>query len=486
MSKVLVVDDEHAICQALSRFLTRQGHTPLIASNGREAVELVRREEPDAVFLDVRMPGMDGLETLRLLHGEHPRLPVLMMTAYGTMETALAAVRAGAFDYLGKPLELAKVEALLRRALGHAQAAPALEAEDSPAPPSTLLIGQSAPMQELFKLMALVTDKELTVLILGESGVGKELVALGIHRMGRRAREPFVAVNCAAIPEALLESELFGHERGAFTGAADKRIGRLEAAARGTLLLDEIGELPLLLQGKLLRVLQERRFERLGSNQAIALEARVVAATNRDLEAEVAAGRFRDDLYHRLNLVTLRIPPLRERRDDIPALAVHFLRQAERELDRPGVRLDASALERLRHHHWPGNVRELEHVIKRAVLAAPGPLITAVDLDLQGLRPRPLSPSDADETGSGEPPQEGDDAGCALAALDACVGAALRSLVGEAAGGDGAARPFHFLMERVERRLISDALEMSGGNQVAASRLLRLHRTTLRKKMPSA
>ncbi len=466
MSRILVADDEHAICQAFTRLLRLEGHTPVIAASGEEALEQIEQNLPDVVFLDIQMPGMGGLETLEHLHASHPELPVIVMTAYGTMDTALKAMQLGAFDYLGKPVELAQIRSLLQRALHQ----PEIADEPVPLPAEgdklNRLLGQSARMQEVFKLMGLLTGNDLTVLITGESGVGKELVAQGIHDHGPRSDQPFVAVNCAAIPEQLLESELFGHEKGAFTSANERRAGRFEAAAEGTLFLDEIGELPLHLQGKLLRVLQEHSFERIGSSQPQRLRARLIAATNRNLEQEVTAGRFREDLYHRLNLVNLQIPPLRLRQDDIELLARHFLQQANRELGRQFQGIEQEALACLREQHWPGNVRELEHVIKRSCLLARGPLLTIHDLVLENYP----SPSSS---------QSQPDARDALEVLAASARAALHQLHEQ----NESENLFHQLVQRVEQELISEALQLTGGNQVTASSLLGIHRTTLRKKM---
>ena len=460
MSKVLIADDERSICQAFAQFLRLEGHTPLIASNGREALELLRREQPDAVFLDVRMPGMDGLEVLAQIRAERPELPVIVMTAYGTMDTAMAAMRQGAFDYLGKPVELPQLRTLLQRALHR----PQVGSEEAVAQPEqTLLVGQSSAMQEIYKLMGLLTQNDLTVLVTGESGVGKELVARGIHLHSHRRDLPFVAVNCAAIPEQLLESELFGHEKGAFTGADSRRLGRCEAAGEGTLFLDEISELPLHLQSKLLRVLQERSFERVGSVTPLPLKARVIAASNRHLETEVEQGRFREDLYHRLKLVTLHIPPLRKRTDDIEALVYHFLRRANAELSKQVQSIEPEVLERLRQYHWPGNVRELEHTIKRSVLLAHGSLLTVHDLDLKPAAPAaPVS---------------------ALNQLQAAARVALQQLLSDPQSAEAEQGIFHTLVDITERELIDEALRLTQGNQVAASRLLGLHRTTMRNKI---
>ena len=475
MKKILVVDDEHAICQAFSRYLSRQGFQPLIAANGPEALARARHDLPQVVFLDVRLPGMDGLAVLRALRTEFPGLPVIVMTAYGTVETALEAVRLGAFDYLGKPLDLARLGDLLERALRYAQTdgsavLPAAAQEDAPDWAQPSLIGQTPAMQHIYKLMALLTDNDFTVLIQGESGVGKELVAQGIHRLGSRGEHPFVAVNCAAIPESLLESELFGHERGAFTGATDARPGKLESAGRGTLLLDEIGELPLLLQSKLLRVVQERRFERVGGNRPIPLAARLLAATNRDLQQQVATGAFREDLFHRLNTVSLNIPPLRQRTADIPMLARRFLDQAARRLGRRTLDLTPEALAHLQGYPWPGNVRELENVLSRSALLATGSLLSAREMVFSSQEDAPGAPSPK--------PGDSDD--------EERLRAAVRGLCRRRiATSDPSPELFRDLVTLVEFELVATALDIGDGNQVTAARLLGIHRSTLRSKLAS-
>jgi DNA-binding NtrC family response regulator len=462
MSRILIADDEHAICQAFARLVQLAGHEALIASNGRQALALVREASPDLVFLDIQMPGMSGLQVLEAIQAESPGLPVVVMTAYGTMQTALEAIRLGAFDYVGKPMELDRIREVVARALQRerprAQAATLQAPQVRPA-----LIGRSAVMQEIFKLMVLLTNNELTVLVTGESGVGKELVARGIHDNGPRAGSPFVAVNCAAIPAQLIETELFGHEKGAFTGAGERRVGRIEAAAGGTLFLDEIGELSPALQAKLLRMLQERTFERLGSVQPQPVRARIIAATNRQLEGEVAAGRFREDLFYRLNLVRLEIPPLRRRREDIPALTEHFLAVANHELGKSLNAVEPDALELLQRHSWPGNVRELENLVTRAALKARGSTLTRHDIDL---------------------PTTSDEAACGIDEWQSeLVATARRTLLRRQTAEFGAeTRPFHDIVSLVETTLVDEALRLTAGNQVAAARLLGINRTTLRKK----
>ncbi len=471
MSRVLVVDDEGAICRAFEKLLKREGHTPLIASSGTEALTLASEHLPDAAFLDIQMPGMNGLEILERLLDMHGHLPVVVMTAYGTMQTAMEAMRLGAFDYLGKPLELDQIRSLLARMLDQGRSSPAT-IQPTPDTTGTLpekaeLIGQSPAMQEVFKLMGLLTSNDLTVLITGESGVGKELVARGIHDNSPRSSKPFIAVNCAAIPAQLLESELFGHEKGAFTGASSQREGRFEAAASGTIFLDEIGELNYELQSKLLRVLQERHFERVGSSRPLPLRARILTATNRDLLQEVAQGRFREDLFHRINLVNLHIPPLRKRKEDIDLLAHYFLQRANRELDRQVTDIDPEVLDLLQQRTWPGNVRELENLVRKTVLLSRGNRITRNDLPPE----EPFAEKDAN-----------DEREIRTAHLRTVARQALQQIVArDPDAADGS--PFHRLTRLVESALIEEALRQTGGNQVAASRLLGINRSTLRKKL---
>jgi DNA-binding NtrC family response regulator len=431
-------------------------------------MRLVRTERPDLVFVDVRMPGMDGLAVLKEIRQFDPSLPVVVMTAYGTLETAAEALRNEAFDYLGKPLDLGQIRQVLHRALH----SPAPESQTTSVPigaepgPRPTLVGQSAPMQELFKLIVMLADNDLTALVQGESGVGKELVARAIHGSGARAREPFVAINCAAIPEQLIESELFGHERGAFTDAKAARIGRFEAAGQGTLFLDEISELPLHLQSKLLRVLQERSFERVGSHTPVPFRARLVCASNRDLSAAVAAGTFREDLYHRVNIVTLQVPPLRERREDIPELVQALIQRANREVGKSITSVEQAVLENFKARDWPGNVRELEHVISRSLLVARGPVLTIHDLGFN-----PEGPAPADAGGSG------------LDGLLRALDAQATRLVDAAVRGGTDIAVHELAINRLETALIRGALAATAGNQVAAARLLGISRSTLRSKL---
>ncbi len=465
MGKILIIDDEAAICQALGEIVELDAHLPMKASSGTEGLRIVQEQQPDLVFLDVQMPGMDGLRVLSEIKQHSPQVPVVVMTAYGSVQTAMQAVRQGAFEYLGKPLEISQVREILERALG-ADKPPAAKQDGRPVPlpPGDELIGQSPQMQEVFKLMGLLTTNELTVLISGESGVGKELVARGIHSNSARREQPFVAVNCGAIPSQLLESELFGHEKGAFTGASGRRLGRFETAAGGTLFLDEIGELSYELQSKLLRVLQERRFERVGSSETLPVHARILTATNRDLQQEVIEKRFREDLFHRINLVNLHVPPLRKRGEDLELLANHFLHQANQELNQQVHALHPDALDKLQAYHWPGNVRELENTLRKAVLLCRGDMLTSHDLKMSEKTHQP--PAEHDEY-----------------AADAAqrIRLAVRELLREEPGDGG--NLFHNVIELVEQSLVDEALLLTNHNQVAASRLLGINRTTLRRKI---
>ncbi len=457
MAVVLVADDERSICEAFADFVTAEGHEAVVASNGKEAVDAVRRHSPAVAFLDIQMPGGDGLSALEEIRAISPDLPVIIMTAYGTLDTARQAIDLGAFDYLGKPVELLQVSKLLERAL-HVPNAEAAETPESQVGSLTLL-GRSAVMQELFKKMAMLAGNDLAILVTGESGVGKELVARAIHDLGRNKDEPFVAVNCAAIPETLIEAELFGAEAGAFTDAKSKRIGRFEAAGTGTLFLDEVSELPYHLQSKLLRVLQERTFEPLGSVKPVDFKARLVTASNRNLEEAVAENQFRDDLYHRLNLASLQVPRLRDREDDIELLVGHFLAQANRDMGKSITGIEANVIVRLQAYSWPGNVRELEHAVKRAVLAARGKTVTLHDLELPD-----------------EGPGQSDD-------LRSSLDAQAERIVADPEQFGGSGQLYQHLMDAASVAMIEAALNMTDGNQVAAARLLGINRSTLRKKL---
>jgi DNA-binding NtrC family response regulator len=436
LTRVLVVDDERLIRWSFAERLGRAGYEVLTAASAEEGLALLERERPHVVFLDVRLPGMSGLDALARLRAIDDTCLVVMMTAYATVDDAVAAMKQGAQDFIKKPFDLAEVEALLGRlaeTAGLRREVERLRAAEGPSP----LLGRSPPVRKLLELARSVQRSDTTVLIEGESGSGKGLLARVIHEQSGRAGGPLVEVNCAAIPQTLVESELLGHERGSFTDARATKRGLLELAEGGTLVLDEIGEIPLAVQPKLLRCLEEKRFRRVGGLRDLAVDVRLIATTNRDLKRAVAEGLFREDLYFRLRVFPLHLPPLRERREDVPLLAAHFVTQMNARFGKTVTGVGAAALEHLVAYDWPGNVRELRNVIERAVLLAVGPEIT----------PAQLGPE---------------------------VRAAPRS---EAAPVAGRA------LAEVEKRLIEQALASCEGNQVQAARLLRISRDTLRYRM---
>jgi nitrogen regulation protein NR(I) len=469
MSKLLLIDDEEDVRYSFQRIFDSPEIEVATASSGEDGLKAIPKFKPDLVLMDVRMGGMNGLETLRKIRASNPKLLVILMTAYGTTQTAIEAMKLGAYDYLLKPFDAVKIKELVGNALKAARDMkqvvsyqPLLESEDY----EQGIVGRSQAMQQVFKLIGQVAVSNATALITGESGTGKELVARAIYHHSNRAQQPFLAVNCAAIPEQLLESELFGHERGAFTGATLQRIGKFEQCNKGTIFLDEIGDMTPATQTKILRVLQSGTFERVGGNQPIQVDVRVIAATNKPLEAAVAAKQFREDLFYRLNVVRIPIPPLRERPDDVPLLVNYFLEKNARELQRPPKSVAASVIKTLEKYHWPGNVRELENAIRRAHVMAKSDAILLGDL----------------------PPEiSGQSAGGASISTTAGV-------TGEAAATDAAALarqlfqwakrdPKLKIIPAVERELVIQALKETGDNQVHAAKLLGITRATLRKRI---
>ena len=374
MGHILIVDDDAQLRQSFEKLLTAEGHTVKTASSGEAAISLVQAAVPDLVIMDVRMPGMSGLEAFRAIHEIEPKLPVIIMTAFGTTDTAIEATKLGAFEYVLKPPEIPDILALISQAL-EAGRFMRSRVELDVAPDTTAadaIIGKSKPMQEVYKAIGRVAPTDATVLIRGDSGTGKELVARAIYQHSLRSAKPFLIINCVAIPETLLESELFGYEKGAFTGAVNRRVGKFEQAHGGTVFLDEIGDMPFSIQAKILRLLQERSIERLGGREPIPVDVRIIAATNRDLEAALAQGRFREDLYYRLKVVTLWLPPLKERSQDITLLAEYFLARFAKEMSmgNPGTTAEAKLL--LQNYPWPGNVRELANAMQKALIFSRG------------------------------------------------------------------------------------------------------------------
>ncbi|MBW1720912.1 MAG: sigma-54-dependent Fis family transcriptional regulator [Deltaproteobacteria bacterium] len=382
MAKVLLVDDEDSILESLEMFLSEKGHEVYKASCGGDGIEIFSRVVPDVVILDIRLPDMDGIEVLNRLQGKGAPAKVIMMTAFHDMETTVQAMKGGAYDYIHKPLDVDEIEKSVNRALH------LLEVDrKTPSPggeraaDDEVIIGKSEKMREIFKMIGLLCRNRATVLIQGETGTGKELIARAIHKNSSFADQPFVTLDCAAAVETLLESELFGHESGAFTGANRLKKGKIELAGSGTLFLDEVGELPPYLQGKFLGFLQRKEYMRIGGQQALRSKCRIIAATNKDLAERVRRGDFREDLFFRLRVVTIQVPPLRDRLEDIPALADHFLQKIGKELGTGVCKLQKGTVERLMRHPWNGNVRELENVLVEAVVKAHGKVILVEEIE---------------------------------------------------------------------------------------------------------
>ena len=476
--QILVVDDEANLRRVLSAQLARDGYEVHTAEDGEAGLAFLKEHHIDLVITDLRMPKVDGMDLLRAALRDDPTRPVVMLTAHGTVDNAVEALKTGAFDYITKPFDQHEVRLVVRKALRTRDLASADASRDvAVSPPKEGaarfgIIGESQPIQDLYAIIERVADRPTTVLITGESGTGKELVARALHENSSRRERPFIKVNCAAIPKDLMESELFGYERGAFTGAVASKPGRFELASGGTLFLDEIGEIPNEMQVKLLRVLQESEFERVGGIKTIRVDVRLVAATNRDLKREIASGSFREDLFYRLNVVSIALPALRERRSDIPPLVSYFIAKFNARLRKNVEGVEPDAIERLASYGWPGNIRELENVIERAVLFADGARIRLEDLSEEvrvgtsqpSATPSPSGPADVPRpsTSSQEAPSD-DDESASLA--------------------DGLKEQVKAAMSKLERDLIVRALKQTQGNVTHAARLLKISRKGLQLKM---
>ncbi|HHQ6628183.1 sigma 54-interacting transcriptional regulator [Serratia fonticola] len=438
---ILLVEDDLSHCTILEALINGWGYRVSVAHNGRQALEQVRAQPFDLILSDVRMAEMDGIAALKAIKSYNPAIPILIMTAYSNVESAVEAIKAGAYDYLTKPLDFDTLQLTLARALEHTS----LKSENQDLKQRLRFdqqnfIGRSEPMRKLLEMIAMIAPSEATVLISGESGTGKELIARAVHANSLRKERPLVSINCAALSESLLESELFGHEKGAFTGADKRREGRFMEADQGTLFLDEIGEVSPLMQAKLLRAIQEREIQRVGSNQTLSVDVRLIAATNRDLLADVEAGRFRQDLYYRLNVVTVNSPPLRARSEDIPLLAMHFLAKFAERNRKPVKGFTPLAMDMLLKYPWPGNVRELENSVERGVILLSGDFISEKEL--------PLSISQ-----------------CVDVQPDRRCSQAIQPL------------------EQVEKQAILAALEQTAGNKTEAAKQLGITRKTLLAKL---
>ncbi|GIV98287.1 MAG: acetoacetate metabolism regulatory protein AtoC [Herpetosiphonaceae bacterium] len=444
--RILVADDDEGISTLLHDLLTEEGYTVEVAHSGGEVFNRLQGNNFDLLLLDVRMPGSDGLAILEQLRKAGDDIPVIMITAHGTSSTAIRAMQIGAYDYLLKPFEVEEVVLLVQRVFEHqALASKVRDLEQRPFDPRERIIGSSPAMQQVYKTIGRVAASDATVLITGETGTGKELVAQTIHLNSSRRNGPLIKVNCAALPETLLESELFGHEKGAFTGAMAQRKGRFELAHNGTIFLDEVGELSPATQKKLLRVLQEREFERVGGTTTVKVNVRVLAATNIDLAEEVRKGNFREDLYYRLNVINIHMPPLRERHGDIPLLVEYFLDKYRYMAGSPATKISEEAMERLIAYDWPGNVRQLEHEIERAVILSQGKVITSEHLSLE---PQ-TNPS-----------------------MQIDLGSRLR---------DGTS--LQSVLQEVEHWMLHEALRLSGGNTREAAERLGLSLEDLEERM---
>jgi len=462
MTTVLIIDDDDQLRKSFNKLLTEEGYQSKCAASGEAGLRIVEENVPDVVILDMRLPGMNGFETFKAIHQMEPKLPVIIMTAFGTTETAIEATKMGAFDYILKPFDIPEMLVVIKQAL---EASRFMRSPVDMDPISEksfcdAIIGRSRPMQEVYKTIGRVSETEATVLIRGESGTGKELVARAVYQHSARADRPFLVINCVAIPETLLESELFGYEKGAFTGATHRRIGKIEQANGGTVFLDEIGDMPLSIQAKILRLLQEKSIERLGGRSTIPVNVRIIAATNRDLETAILKGRFREDLYYRLKVVSIFLPPLKDRPEDIPALTDFFLARFSREakVENPGITKKAKAF--LATHPWKGNVRELGNTIQKALIFSRGTPISQEDI-LQAIRgdnARNSIELEKDEQ-------------------------AMRQWVRKALSSPSDEKLFDYCMDLFAGIIISETLNLTDGNRSQAAKLLGLSRPTLHSKI---
>ncbi|MBW1699388.1 MAG: sigma-54-dependent Fis family transcriptional regulator [Deltaproteobacteria bacterium] len=462
MSTIWIIDDDDQLRLSFQKVLTEEGYHVENAVSGESCLAMIQKKLPDLIILDIRLPGMNGLETFQEIHKIDPKLPVIIMTAYGTTETAIEATKLGAFDYILKPFEIPDMLTLIEQAIEAGRfMRSSIEIDILPNKASRdALIGSSSAMQEVYKTIGRVSSTDATVLIRGESGTGKELVARAIYQHSLRSEKPFQVINCVAIPETLLESELFGYEKGAFTGATHRRIGKIELANHGTIFLDEIGDMPFSLQAKILRLIEEKNIERLGGRKTIPVDVRIIASTNRNLEAAIETGQFREDLYYRLKVITIWLPPLSQRRGDIALLAEYFLGRhaADAGIDPPGITKEA--LQMLTQHPWPGNVRELSNTIQKALIFNRGAPLSPVDIHHVISERRPGSSVD-----------------------DEKIDNALKRWIKRELNDPSREHLFDECMDRYARLLIAEALKLAGGNRSRAAKLLGLSRPTLHSKI---
>ena len=460
MNKILVVDDQKGVCHSFKKILGRHGYEVITALSGEEAIEKVGKEHPNLVIMDVNMPRMDGLETLKKLKTLHPGLTIIMMTAFSTSEKAITAMKYGAYDYLTKPFNNDQLLSLVEEAITAGKMFIPVTFDGVAKEEGDRIIGKSPLMLEIYKKIGQVAESDVTVLLRGETGTGKELIARAIYHHSKRVNKPFLPVNCAAIPEPLLESELFGHEKGAFTGADNRRIGKFEQCDTGTMFLDEIGDMPLSLQSKVLRVLQDGCFQRLGGNDLIKTDVRIIAATNKNLEELGNMGKFREDLYWRLNIVNINVPPLRERKDDIEALVHYFINKFNTELGKSVKGVLPEILGEFEKYHWPGNVRELQTVIQRGMVLCQKDFLSFDDCEwFSQLRLSGEKAVDIEKT------------------LFNVVNDLLQR---------GGKDIYKEAVSTFESLMVKRALQLAKNNQVLAARLLGISRNTLREKLNKA
>jgi nitrogen regulation protein NR(I) len=462
MNTILIIDDDDQLRRSFKKLLSDEGYHALTAASAEAGIEVFKGQHPDLVILDIRLPGMNGLVAFEALHDLDPKIPIIIMTAYGTTETAINATKMGAFDYIVKPFDIPQMLTAITQAL-HAGRVVRTPVALNPLPQSAerdAIIGNSAAMQEVFKSIGRVAATDATVLVRGASGTGKELVARAIYQHSRRADRPFLVINCVAIPETLLESELFGYEKGAFTGASHRRIGKIEQANGGTIFLDEIGDMPINLQAKILRLLQERSIERLGGRSSISVDVRIIAATNRELEEMIAASQFREDLYYRLKVVTIWLPQLNQRTEDIEALAGYHLARCAVELGIDAPRMTSEALETLRQLPWHGNVRELANTLQKAMIFNRSGQLCSEDI-----------------LGAAQ------DRGKSTDTVEANIEESLRTWIREELKSSQKENLFESCLDRFASLLLEEALNHTGGNRSRAAKLLGLSRPTLHAKI---
>ena len=475
MEKILIVDDEENILVAFKRILKDKGYEVHTATNGEDAINCAKKKDINLILMDINMPGINGMEAFHKIKEKKSKVPIIMMTGFGSTEVTIETMRMGAYDYVTKPFDMEQMLDLIKKAIAQSHMNKTISIEEQNANQNIQvdvqkIIGNSNAMQNLYKLVGKVAASTVPVLIQGESGTGKELIARAVYSYSDRKDKTFMAVNCAAIPETLLESELFGYEKGAFTGANERRIGRFEQCDSGTLFLDEIGDMPIILQAKLLRVLQSGELERLGSNQTIKVDVRIISATNQNMMQAVSQNKFREDLFYRLNVVTLNVPPLRDRKEDIPLLVNYFLKKFEIELSKKASLIKGVLEQQLVPYTWPGNVRELENVMKRATVLSKDGMIREEDIVLRGREDTPHVSNTALDV-----PVTSEDTLSAV--LTNYLGPMFKAVM------KCSALEREDILPKIEEALIGLSLEALNHNQVQVSRLLGITRNTLRKRI---